>query len=238
MIRTFTTLLLSLWFGAHALTLDVPLKEQEESEWCWAAVSQAILEYYGVIVSQTEIAEYGTGGKNTWNYLWGRGDDNPRRYSISMILDNWGEHYESAGKYVLSLADLTNEIDVQGNPFVINIMWNNGGGHYRVVHGVSDDMIAVMDPWPGTGYSVDSYDWVVQNSRNRWENTLLTQGNPVTLTIRPDGRRLPTALTRGWNLSPAIYDMKGRRTGAATAPRVFPTGIYSVDSHASLVTSV
>lgn len=58
---------------ASATILDVPQKYQEKSQWCWAGCSQAILEYYGTIVPQTDIAAYGTPDTaNTWNWLYGQ----------------------------------------------------------------------------------------------------------------------------------------------------------------------
>jgi len=71
--------------------LAVQERFQEQSQWCWAGVSEAIFEYYGLIITQTQIAAYGTNGYNTWNYLYGFDSEPPYfRRGINMISFSWG----------------------------------------------------------------------------------------------------------------------------------------------------
>ena len=76
---------------AFATVLTVPQKWQEQDQWCWDATSQAILQFYGVSKTQTQIAAYGTpGSANTWNYLYGvESDPPPMRYGVDCILNNF-----------------------------------------------------------------------------------------------------------------------------------------------------
>ena len=60
---------------SNAQVLDLPYVEQEEFNWCWAACSQAILDYYGVTnpstgasYSQCEIAEWARGQQGPIDY--------------------------------------------------------------------------------------------------------------------------------------------------------------------------
>ena len=41
---------------AFATVLTVPQEWQEQDQWCWDATSQAILQFYGVSKTQTQIA--------------------------------------------------------------------------------------------------------------------------------------------------------------------------------------
>ena len=63
--RVPLVVLLLLLFSSNGFAdgvLAVPEKFQEENQWCWAGASQAIFEYYGIILTQTQIAQYGTNG--------------------------------------------------------------------------------------------------------------------------------------------------------------------------------
>jgi hypothetical protein len=155
--------------------LEVPVCGQEQSEWCWAGTSQAMLEYYGYFYSQYEIAEYGTEGANIWNWLWGSSTD-PTRRGIDMILEYFGDIDSAPYAYALSLAQSSAEI-CGLHPFVIRWGWTGGGGHFLVGHGVSDsNMLHYMDPLP-IGYGgahVASYDWVVLGSNHEWTHSLAT----------------------------------------------------------------
>lgn len=54
-------------------TLNVPEVEQRMTNWCWAGVSEALLQYNGVDVSQEDIVAWSTGSSsnNSLNVLWG-----------------------------------------------------------------------------------------------------------------------------------------------------------------------
>ena len=112
--------------------LDLPNKTQEKNQWCWAGVSQAILNYYDFKVSQSAIAQYGTEGANIWNWLYGNSSD-PTRRGINLILNNWGIG-NTYGYYSLSKTQIQNEINA-GKPFVIRWGWDTGGGHFIVGRG-------------------------------------------------------------------------------------------------------
>jgi len=155
----------------YATVLNVPEKFQEENQWCWAGVSQAILEYYNVITSQTAIAQYGTEGANIWNWLYGS-SSSPTRRGINMILENWGVA-NTYGYYILSKIEVQNEIDAL-QPFVIRWGWDSGGGHFVVGRGIETNDVYIMDPWPGNGYSINDYNWVVSGGGHTWTHTLET----------------------------------------------------------------
>ncbi|MDD5528713.1 MAG: papain-like cysteine protease family protein [bacterium] len=172
--------------------LPVPEKFQENNQWCWAGSSQAILCYYGLDFTQTVIAQYGTQGINTWNWLWGETPaDNPNtgdppRKGIDLILGYFGAISSTGFTYALSNQSVDDEITA-GRPFVIRWGWTAGGGHFLVARGVFGDTIHYMDPWPGNGYTIALYDWVVSSSNHTWTHSLqLTTNPPPCIFVDPD----------------------------------------------------
>jgi|GEM_PF-2306783 len=168
------SVLLLLLFSSNGFTdgvLAVPEKFQEQDQWCWAGASQAIFEYYGIILTQTQIAQYGTNGYNTWNYLYGSDSEAPYyRKGINMILNNWGLSC-TYGYYTMSLVAVRNQID-SARPFVIRWGWYSGGGHFVDGRGIEGSYVYYMDPWPGEGYNTALYSWVVDNGVHEWTHSL------------------------------------------------------------------
>jgi len=167
-----------LWTNAaFATVLNVPQRYQEQSQWCWAGCSQAILEYYGTSKTQTQIAAYGTQGVNTWNYLWdSRPLDDPPRYGIDLILLHFAGLASSHNYSALSQSGVLNEINAR-RPFVIRWGWDNGGGHFIVGKGIDGDYVYLMDPWYGP--TINTYSWVVHGSTHTWTHTLTLNSAPA-----------------------------------------------------------
>jgi ABC-type bacteriocin/lantibiotic exporter with double-glycine peptidase domain len=164
-----------LWTNvAFATVLNVPQEYQEQSQWCWAASSQAILAYYRTTKPQTEIAEYGTDGANIWNWLTGS-STNPTRNGIDLILLHFAKLATSHWWNYLSQAQVESEIDAR-RPFVIYWLWDGGGGHFVVAKGIDGDYMALMDP--GAGPTLNTYSWVRQSSSHTWTDTLTLNTNP------------------------------------------------------------
>ncbi len=177
-IAILALLLLCMVNHSYSDVLDIPNIQQEETNWCWAGCSEAILIYYGFNYTQDEIAEYGTEGVNTWNWLWGE-SNNPTRRGIDMILYHFGQIETCGTDDVLTLEQINNEIDAL-RPFVIRFEWNNGGGHFIVGKGYYDDMIFAMDPWTGNS-TYNDYDWFCQSSQHTWTHTLALETSPTEI---------------------------------------------------------
>lgn len=174
--------------SASAGVLDVPERIQVLNQWCWAGSSEAVLNYYGVWATQSEIGSYGTEGQNIWNWLYGS-STGPTRRGINMILDNWSVA-NVYGYYTLTQSAAEDRIDA-GQPFVIRWGWDSGGGHFVVGRGYEGDDVYYLDPWPGNGYQVAAYDWVVRGGTHTWTHTLeCTELPPETPT--PVGYHTPT----------------------------------------------
>ncbi len=178
--------------------LSVPEKIQEHSLWCWAGSSQAVLAYYKgeQYPSQCRIANWAWGrtdccgnsvfkwksGCNQSNYMYGTDG------SLKSVLENWGVLSNSLDTY-LDQTTATAELDA-GRPFVMRFGWTSGGGHFLVGRGINGNNLYYMDPWPGNGYTISSYDWVVSSSNHSWTHTLqITTGyvQPQVNVIATDG---------------------------------------------------
>ncbi len=169
-----TSLLLASSSFPGTKILDFPEKFQLYDQWCWNGVSQAVLEYYGTFLTQTEIAEYATpGSPNTWNWLYGK-SSSPTRNGINLIFNHWDLSC-IFGPYVMTLLEVEDRIDAD-QPYVFRWGWDQGGGHalagYGYCTGYCGDCIYYLDPWPGEGKHINLYDWVVLGGYHEWTHSL------------------------------------------------------------------
>jgi hypothetical protein len=160
--------------SASATKLKVLQHYQEKDHWCWAAVSQAVLEYYGTVTTQKKIADYGTAGADIDNYLYGSGI-NPTRNGIDLILLHFARLATTHSNTILSELLVQSQISNR-RPFVIRWGWDNGGGHFVVADGIELGLMYLMDPWYGP--TIGSYDWVVSGSTHTWTHTLAMNSSP------------------------------------------------------------
>ncbi len=155
--------------SVSAKVLNIQNVHQEQDQWCWAGCSQAILDYYGISLTQTQIAAYGTDGENNWNWLYGQ-TTNPTRNGIDYILFHFGQLQSQAYERSLNYSEVNTSID-SGRPFVIRWGWNSGGGHFIVGKGYNNDLLHAMDPWYGSE-TINNYNWFVSGDGHSWTHTL------------------------------------------------------------------
>jgi hypothetical protein len=222
--------------AALATILNVQMCYQEQDQWCWAATSQAILEYYGVIETQTEIADYGTPGTpDTWNYLYGTETDptQPERNGVDLILDHFAGLTTTRYTHSLVQTAVSKQINIL-RPIAIRWLWNGTtSGHILAIRGIAGNNVYLMDPWNGDA-EIASYNWVVSSGGaggHTWTHSL-TIGNapaqsipiidtPVSYsitsagattgaTIESPGAALPTAsgVAYGINAYPTVNGTK------------------------------
>lgn len=171
-----------------AVILPLPYHAQEQSNWCWAGSSNMILEYFGETPTQSEIAAFGTGGVNTWNYDWTgpSGDWNSDAgitvYGIDQILEHWNVS-QKHGSYTYTETEAEDVLNT-GNPFVLRWGWDNGGGHFVVCTGVENGMVHINDPWFSGGVIVSTYDWAARGES--YDNGSLHTWTSTVETTMPD----------------------------------------------------
>jgi len=169
----FALILALGYLSLSSTILNLPECIQEQTNWCWAGSSQAILHYYNMPVTQVEIAQYGTEGANEWNWLYGS-SELPTRRGIDMILDHFAGLQSIAGDYIYALpySEVVAEIDSL-QPFVTRIGWTTGGGHFIDCYGYEQNNLYLMDPWPGNGYTIYDYNYYSNGSPDfAWTHTL------------------------------------------------------------------
>ncbi len=155
--------------------LKVNQKMQEQDQWCWSASCQAVLEFYGINVSQTDLASYGTGGRNVPDYLWGSDSDaGYLKNGCDLILHNFGTVSSTGSAGTLTQPELLAEMDA-ASPVVINWNWSGtSNDHILVARGMKDGNVYLMDPYYGP--TIGDYDWVAngltQGSTHIWQGTL------------------------------------------------------------------
>ena len=173
---------LNFTYEVSAQILSVPRVIQEQDQWCWAASTKSVLNYFNDTVSQCSIADYtrvvstwhnfgnspccsdATSGCNYWNYDWGTSG------SIEDILHHFG-NISVKDTADLSLQDVISQFR-NGHPFIFRWGWYSGGGHFLVAHGVSGINVSYMDPWFGNGYEIASYNWIENDGvTHQWTST-------------------------------------------------------------------
>lgn len=166
--------------------LNVNQVTQEHSNWCWAASSVDVLEWYGQNPSQCSVVNWAFGradacgnsvfdwnsAANSANTLYGQAG------SVQAVLGSSGVQ-NTAYASALSWNAIVADVDA-GHPFVMRFGWYGGGGHILVGYGYDDESgteyVGYMNPWPGEGYTWSTYDWTVYAAYDHtWTHSLRTQ---------------------------------------------------------------
>jgi hypothetical protein len=131
--------------------LTFTMQHQQQTQWCWAAVSTSVSHYYDSSSTWTQCtvanAELGqttccqNGSSAACNVPWYLDDALQRTGNLNAF---------SGG--AASFADVRTEID-SGRPLGVRIGWSGGGGHFAVIEGYKPgpgtQRVAIDDPWYG-----------------------------------------------------------------------------------------
>ncbi len=169
--------------------LNVDEVIQEQDNWCWAAVSACVLDYYCTPTAQCEIAEYTRNvaswhdfgntdccvnpylGCDYWNYNWGYPG------SIQDILVHFANITNNGVTSYLSVSSIQSNL-AANRVFVIRWGWTTGGGHFLVGYGYSSNNVYYMNPWYGEGMSIGTYSWVCNGDDHTWTHTNVLSVSP------------------------------------------------------------
>lgn len=182
-ILIITALIFNLMMQAQVLNVGENI--QEQSNWCWAATSKTILDYYGIKKNQCEITEYARqviiwtnlGSANCCdNPTLGCNNTNNLR-GTSGNIEDFLTHFR-VRNYIkaaaLSLNASNSEINV-GRPFTAGWRWYSGGGHFVVVYGVVGNDLYYMNPGFGEAFHISRYNWFPNDGVHTWTHTNLTK---------------------------------------------------------------
>jgi hypothetical protein len=195
-IITALMLFISAVSIAQTYQADVKVVKQEQNEWCWDANSKCIMDYYGTVFKQCDIAEYArtlntgtfgttacctspTGKCNNPNYLTGNG-------GIQGIIKHFAGIASTSTNGPLTDTKLQSELGAK-RPFVIFITWSGGGGHFVVGCGYTSGSLTFMDPWQNNGMTTYKHpsggtSVVTNTGTGTWSQTLV-----ITTPFVPTG---------------------------------------------------
>ena len=131
--------------------LSFTMQHQQQTQWCWAAVSTSVSVYYDASSTWTQCtvvnAELGqttccsSGSSAACNQPW----------YLDLALMRTG-NLTVVSNGTTAFASIRTEIDA-GRPLGVRIGWSGGGGHFVVIEGYKPDpgseRVAVEDPWYG-----------------------------------------------------------------------------------------
>ena len=185
-------LVMCIYSKAIGKNLPVLLTVQQQDNWCWAASSKAVLDYYGNPADQCQMANYAFGQNNCCsNITWPNGagskcDSGDYLISIPLLWTgvnsvlNYFGNINTDWKYgSVSAAKVQSEIG-NNRPLIMSWNWTGGSSHALVIFGISNNLISFLDPWPGKGLQHWDYNSVVQDSNHTWASTLLMTTSPST----------------------------------------------------------
>jgi hypothetical protein len=133
--------------------LPFTVQHQLQSQWCWAAVTSSVANYYkNPAWTQCRIVNDRLGQ----TVCCGQGSSAAcnRPWYLDQALSRVGD-LENYIASPLSLAQIRTEIDA-GRPVGVRIGWRNGGGHFVAIGGYSgQNIVDVHDPY--WGYSSVDY---------------------------------------------------------------------------------
>ncbi len=133
--------------GACGNPLGFTMQHQEQTQWCWAAVSTSVNLYYHPASGQTQCAVANTAMGQTTCCQDGSTPQCNQPWFLDQALQIVGNLKSwSPGK--AALAKVKAQIG-QCRPLCLRIGWNGGGGHFVAVYGYSGQRLNIGDPWYG-----------------------------------------------------------------------------------------
>jgi len=160
-----------IWTAVLAFTMQ----PQQQSNWCWAALTSSVSHFYNAASSWTQCglanAELGqttccaAGGTAACNRPW----------YVKRALTRTGNLRDDQGSTTTFQA-LAGEV-LDGRPVGVCVAWSGGGGHALAVVGCGvGDIIIVADPIFGTSVlSLSTFQSNYQGS-GTWDETAYTKG--------------------------------------------------------------
>ncbi|MGM8227790.1 C39 family peptidase [Cellvibrio sp. ARAG 10.3] len=148
------------YVGILSHQMDFVAAAQRNSQWCWAAAIQMVLNYYGININQEQIV-YRTYGADPYGQLpnWAGSLDAITRNLNNWSIDNYGRPYRVMAS--LNWGAPTPEVLLQelgqNRPVIVGYKSGPDTGHAVVItaasyvytaQGLIIQTVVVRDPWP------------------------------------------------------------------------------------------
>ncbi|MCJ7814220.1 MAG: C39 family peptidase [Candidatus Atribacteria bacterium] len=136
--------------------LNVPIVKQEQDKWCLPASTKSVMNYYGMEITQKEIADYVIGEDG-----WGHN---------SLLVDNASKLGINAyNDYDVSLNKIKQELTKSKTMIVVlDYSLTDKTNHYYVIDGFDDTTQKLRLMCPKRGYIYWTYDDFKQLNNNLW----------------------------------------------------------------------
>ncbi len=191
--------------AAPAKTLaGYKLVRQEQTQWCWAALTLAVADFYGKHDwTQGKLVNVERGRDDACNKPVPPAANMP--WYVSKALKRAGHYADKKKQHKLTFEQAKAEIDAD-RPLCIRIGWKGGGGHFVGVYGYDEGgskLLNIGDPWSGEALVAfdtfpDTYEhggawswsyWTVKDgeSTDEKEAAAARKAMPPSKPTPPDG---------------------------------------------------
>ena len=163
------------WFVVPpSIRLGFNMEAQQQTNWCWAAVSKSVAAYYDPATTWTQCAiadgEMGqttccTNGSSSACNQYGFLDTSLARVG----------HFDRRVNSAASFADMLGEMRA-GRPVGARTQWSGGGAHFVCIIGtLAGEMYAVDDPISGKSDVTDAAFRTMYLNSGSWTHTYYTR---------------------------------------------------------------
>jgi len=155
-----------------AASLNFNMQQQTQSNWCWAAVSASVGNYYGTgSWSQCVVANYELDRNSCCNQP---GPCNVYGYLDSALRTT--RSFASMSQGSIQMPAINNQISL-GRPIGLRCAWYGGGAHFLTIYGTNGNYILVADSI--YGYSTRALNSFPgsYNGGGNWTTTYFTRKN-------------------------------------------------------------
>ncbi|WP_347904656.1 papain-like cysteine protease family protein [Pseudomonas purpurea] len=152
--------------------LNFTMQKQTQTNWCWAAVSASVGNYYGTgSWTQCGVANAEQGRNSCCNQP---GPCNNYGYLDSSLRTT--RSFASMSQGTLQLSAIENQIN-QGKPIGVRVAWYGGGAHFLTFYGTNGNYVSVADSI--YGYSTRALNSFPgsYNGGGNWTTTYFTRKN-------------------------------------------------------------
>lgn len=154
--------------------LNFTIQPQEQTEWCWAAVTASIANFFAGNSNMKQCAL--VNNATLRSDCCDEGDSDPcnqpfaldtalRRLSLLQKTQRGQPGFKAVADEIAA-----------GRPLAVRILWSEGGGHAIVVYGVTDDRrLHIADPENANDDILVPFDGFTYKDIGSWDDSLFTQ---------------------------------------------------------------
>jgi len=157
-----------------SIRLNLAMQVQQQSNWCWAAVSTSVAAFYDAASTWTQCSV--ADGELGRTDCCGVGATGPCNVygTLNTALTRVG-HLDRLVAGAASFADVSNAIG-RGQPVGVRIFWSGGGAHFIAIEGVlHGDSYAVDDPVSGASDVTETVLKTKYLGTGSWTHTYYTR---------------------------------------------------------------